>query len=312
MVKAEKTEIQEQLSGMIFNIQRFSVQDGPGIRTLIFFKGCPLRCLWCCNPESQDKGMNLIFNKVKCIGCGRCIAACDAGAISDGPQGKAVDREKCNLCGKCINACFTQAMEMAGEIKTVDELMAEILKDVALYKNSGGGVTLGGGEPMAQAELAAAVLKECRSQGINTAIETCGFAAWDSYEKVLKYTDLVLFDIKHLNSNRHKKLTGHGNERILDNFRKIAGLSKRIIARIPLIPGLNTSSENIDELGCFLRANEIAEAHLLPYHKLGVNKYASIGLEYTLDDIPPVADSDLEYIEGSLKALGIRVTVYNH
>lgn len=299
-------------TGTVFNIQRFSVQDGPGIRTLVFLKGCPLRCLWCCNPESQNYKPDILFTKQKCIGCGKCIAACAVDAIRNSAEGKSIDREKCTLCGECVKTCYAGALEIVGEGKTVEEVMDEVLRDTEIYRNSGGGVTLSGGEPMFQPAFAAAILKECQLSGIHTAIETCGFAPWSDYEEILPYVDLFLFDIKHMNSDKHEEITCQPNELIINNFKKLAKSGKRIIARIPLIPGRNTLSENIKELSRFLSENGVREAHLLPYHKLGVSKYSSIGVDYKLNDIPAISDVDLDFVKDTLESFEIKVTIYNH
>jgi pyruvate formate lyase activating enzyme len=313
MLSDKLAEKAKSSSGTLFNIQRFSIQDGPGIRTLIFLKGCPLRCLWCCNPESQSAKLDLIYKKDKCLSCYRCIDVCPDDAISKGLQGKIViDRDLCTHCGECAKECYVGALEMVGEKKTVDEVMNEIMKDITMFRNSGGGVTLSGGEVTTQPDFAAAILKECKLIGIHTAIETCGFTVWGAFEMILPYTDLFLFDLKQMNADKHKELTGQSNEVIIENFKRIKQAGKQIIARIPLIPGLNTSSSNIEELGVFLQENKIDDVHLLPYHQLGVNKYTNLDREYKLNSVSTNLDEDLDKISDLLGSFGLNITLYKH
>lgn len=298
--------------GTIFNIQRFSVQDGPGIRTLVFLKGCPLTCLWCCNPESRGVKPDVLFRKMKCLGCDRCVGNCPKGAIRSVEGGRVIDREKCDLCMECVRKCYAGALETAGEEKSVTEIVEEVLKDWQFYGNSGGGVTLSGGEPLMQPEFAADILRECKRNGIHTAIETCGYARWENYEKLLGWLDLVLFDLKQMDSKMHRKVTGVPNERILENLEKLVRAGKQVIVRLPLIPGINAHREHIEKVGRFCQELSIAQAHLLPYHKLGVQKYEALGIAYPLEELGAVSDEELEEFRRILEGYGITVTIYNH
>ncbi|WP_343248630.1 glycyl-radical enzyme activating protein [Diplocloster hominis] len=298
--------------GTIFNIQRFSVQDGPGVRTLVFFKGCPLKCKWCCNPESRDPKPDILFHGTKCLECGRCIANCPNGAIRTETKAKVIDRQACTLCMECVKKCYAGALESVGEEKNAEEIMEEILKDQLIYENSHGGVTVSGGEPAMQADFAAAILKACKENGIHTAMETCGYAKYSEYEKLLPWLDLALFDLKHMDPDVHKKVTGVSNEQILDNMERLCRANVEVIARLPLIPGINTGKENIHKVGTFCQKLHIAQAHMLPYHKLGVNKYESLGIAYPLPETGAVSDGELEEIQEILESYGLKITVYNH
>lgn len=307
----KSAESSVQISGTIFNIQRFSVHDGPGIRTLVFLKGCPLHCLWCSNPESQNRHVSLGYTKTRCIGCNRCVETCPTGAIKNGSDGKIIERSICTLCGICAKNCCTGALEMLGENITVAEVMDEILKDSDIYRNSGGGVTIGGGEPTTQPEFAASIFRTCQSSGIHTAMETCGFAPWSVYETVLPHLNLVMYDIKHMDPDEHFRFTGQTNEKILDNLRRIAKMGKEIIIRVPLIPGINDLPENIHKMGRFLQENRLSELHLLPYHKLGVNKYETLGLNYQLDATVLCSDQLISEVKSTLESYNVNVTVYS-
>jgi pyruvate formate lyase activating enzyme len=266
------------------------VYDGPGIRTVVFFKGCPLRCLWCDNPESQLPTPQLMYFDDKCIDCGRCIEACPTGAITAGTDEKvAVDLGVCKVSGKCVVICPTEALVMSGNVMTVDEVMSEILKDEIFFRRSKGGVTLGGGEPCAQPEFAREILKRCREKDIHTAMETCGYANWDAMQSVLEYTNLVYLDFKHMNPEEHKKLTGASNDLILSNAEKIFQLANdgklEVIVRFVCVPGYNDSKENLSEAAEFLAKSKVKRAELLRYHELGTPKYAVLDKEYKLDEL---------------------------
>lgn len=263
----------EVYNGVVFNIQKYSIHDGPGIRTTVFLKGCPLRCYWCQNPESQKKEPEIILFKDRCTLCGRCVAVCPSGASSLSVASSIIDRSKCTGCGKCVEACPNDARQLVGKYMTVDEVVEEVLKDVKFYQNSGGGVTLSGGDPIAQLGFALAILKRCKEAGLHTALETCGYTRWSTMEKLLKYTDLVLFDIKHMDSKKHIEGTRTPNSIILKNAKRIAQL-KPLKVRVPLIPGFNDSVEHISQLARFVRKElGFVDIELLPYNKLGEVKY---------------------------------------
>lgn len=273
----------------VFNIQRYSIHDGPGIRTVVFFKGCSLRCRWCANPESIPPQPLVFYSESLCSGCDRCIAVCPSQAIeTDHNYRKKIDYSKCLTCGECTRECPSSALRIIGKNYTVEELVKEVKKDAPFYTESSGGVTLSGGEPLLQDEFAVKLLKRLNKAAIHTAIETGGNVPLQAVEKVLSYTDLFLFDLKHVDSCEHKRLTGAPNQQILENLRYIAEAGGNVQVRTPIIPGYNDSPEVID--GIARIANElsgISSIELLPYHNYGQGKYAGLGQEYRLDAVIP-------------------------
>ncbi|MFX1451911.1 MAG: glycyl-radical enzyme activating protein [Promethearchaeota archaeon] len=295
--------------GTIFNIQRYCIHDGPGIRTLVFFKGCPLRCLWCSNPESQELSPEILFSSNKCIGCGKCAEVCPENAIIKSTD-KRINRDKCNLCLKCIETCYAEALEVAGKKMTLEEVVKEVEKDRPFYEKSNGGITVSGGEPLMQPKFLKALLKECKSRGINTAIETCGYANWSTFEEILEYLDLILMDLKHINTDSHKELTGKSNEIILENIKKISELKKPIIIRYPLIPGYNDSIETVNKIGKFVQNLEgVNEINIIPFHRLGESKYEKLDREWTMHEVEPPTTERLEEIKKILESYGLKVKI---
>ena len=263
------------MKATIFDIERNSYVDGPGIRTTVFFKGCNLRCAWCHNPESQSPKPQMMFFKNKCTGCGKCKEKCPNNL------------ELCELCGKCTLYCPHDAREICGKEYTVDEVMREILKDKAFYDNSGGGVTFSGGESMLQIDFLEELLKACKQNGIHTAIDTAGHVPYESFERVLPYTDLFLFDVKCYDSDKNKKYTGASNELIFSNLRKLLKTNKAVWVRIPIISTVNDTEEEMLAIKSFLyscRAPKKIE--LLPYHSMGEHKYAALGKATQAFSIP--------------------------
>ncbi len=260
------------VEGRIFNIQPFSIHDGPGIRTTVFVKGCPLRCRWCQNPESQQGQPELFFHADRCVGCGKCAAACDQGAIEIRDGRSWTDRDLCDGAGACVEACPNDARELVGREAAVAEIFDQVMADEIFYQQSGGGVTLSGGEPLAQPEFVIDLLKRCKEAGLNTVLDTCGHAGWKTVKRVMEYVDLVLYDFKHMDPAAHERLTGVTNFLILSNAKRIhhqLGVPMR--ARISIVPGYNDGEENIAATAEFV-ATELdrsVEIHLLPYHRLG-------------------------------------------
>lgn len=302
--KSIPTDGKVHLKGIVFNIQRFSIHDGPGIRTVVFLKGCPLNCLWCSNPESQEVFPRIFHDPRKCMGCNACILKCHSGAISQKGEVKLVNMKKCNMCGNCLESCYSGALELVGKEMTVEEVMSEIRKDRPFYFNSGGGVTLSGGEPSVQYEFAARILDKCSKEGIDTALETSGYANWSILNELIQRVNLVLFDIKHMNPHQHKIFTGVDNKLILENAKKIASSGKNMIVRVPVIPKHNDDEENIRATMNFtISLKTVKEIHLLPYHRLGKGKYNRLGREYPLGDLPSPEQEDME----RLRSLGERM-----
>ena len=294
-------------TGIIFDIQRFAVNDGPGIRTTVFVKGCPLRCLWCHNPESFTGEPQLLFNSLKCIGCGSCYEVCREGAHVTIDGRHVVLWERCNSCGDCAEGCFSGALEMAGRRISVLDAMEVILKDRVFYENSGGGVTVSGGEPLAQPLFTGALLKETQRFGIHTALDTSGYAAWSVFEEVLPYVDLVLYDLKHMDSRIHQRLTGVPNELILENLKRVDESGKPIWIRIPLIPGKNDDEENYHKLGEYLsRLSHVERVDILRYHRLAESKYENAGIEYKLKGLETPEKKDVEHLREILLDYGLR------
>ena len=256
------------MKATIFDIERNSLVDGPGIRTTVFFKGCNLHCAWCHNPESQSKNIQMMFYASKCISCGNCKKKCPNSL------------EKCDLCGNCTIFCAHGAREICGKEYTVDEVMSEILKDKLFYAASDGGVTFSGGECMLQIDFLLELLKACKSAGIHTAVDTAGHIPYEYFEKIFPYTDLFLYDFKCFDTETHKKYTGVGNELILQNLARLLKEKRPLWIRIPIIPDVNDSEDEIKDILAFIAKNGKAEKiELLPYHAMGENKYAAIGKE---------------------------------
>lgn len=304
----------------IFNIQKYNMYDGPGVRTLVFFQGCPLRCKWCANPEGLERRPRLLFKEASCVNCGACVTACPQGIHRINEQGKhevvrALDKN-CTGCGKCVSACLQSALSTVGEKKTISELMEVIREDASFYQMSGGGVTLGGGEVLNQPEAAANLLLACKREGINTAIETSGYAKTEDILKVAEFVDLFLFDIKHFDSKRHAQLTGVHNEQILKNLETLLRKRYAVKIRMPLLKGINDSQEEIEQVMQFLLpykdAKNFKGIDLLPYHKLGVNKYQQLGIPYPIAGDPSLNDTELNQIEQWVQKYDLPVAVIRH
>ncbi|HWT74836.1 MAG TPA: choline TMA-lyase-activating enzyme [Mobilitalea sp.] len=303
----------------IANVQKYNMYDGPGVRTIVFFKGCPLRCKWCANPEGLERKYQVMFKKSSCINCGACASVCPTGIHSmSSKTGEHVVRRdlECIGCRKCVDVCSTSALSIAGEIKTISELFEIIEEDRAFYEMSGGGITLGGGEVLMQPEVAANLLMVCKQEGINTAIETCGYAKLEAVLQVAEFTDLFLFDIKHMNSDRHFELTGVRNEQILSNLKELLSRRYNVKIRMPLIKGANDSQDEIESVINFLlpyrEYKNFKGIDLLPYHKFGVNKYNQLDKEYKLEGDPSLKDEDLAGIEALFRKYDLPVNVVKH
>jgi pyruvate formate lyase activating enzyme len=284
------------VKGPVFDIQHYAVHDGPGIRTLVFLKGCPLRCQWCSNPESWRSAPELRHRVVRCTGCLACVAGCPHGGAEAGGGSSPrplFARAICASCPDfaCVKCCPEGALAVWGEELTVEAVLARVLADREFYQNSGGGVTFSGGEPLAQPEFLLALLAACRAEGISTAVSTCGAVPREVLEAAEPLTDLFLFDVKHLDSEAHRRLTGQGNEEILDNLRWLAGRRPDdIVVRMPLVPGVNDSPQNLKETGDLLAALGLTRFELLPYHELGASKYEELGLGVTVPDAKTTGD----------------------
>ncbi len=276
------TKFAPMSTGIIFNIQRYSIHDGPGIRTTIFLKGCPLNCWWCQNPESQLTEQEMVFREDRCIGCGACSTICPSNVIQIKNGLPVTEKEKCILCGKCIEKCPALAREMIGKKLTTEEVIKEIEKDLVFYEESGGGVTFSGGEPLKQSEFLESLLNGCREKKIHTAVDTCGYISWEILNKISPKVDLFLYDLKLMDIGKHKKYTGVSNESILENLKKLSSIHHNIFIRFPVIPGLNDDDQNIKETGEFLSSLKIAQVNLLPYHYMGIDKYRRLGRTYKL------------------------------
>lgn len=278
------------MRGIVFNIQKYSIHDGPGTRTLVFLKGCPLRCLWCSNPESQSPRPEILFEPERCTACGDCVPVCPERlhSLEPGPSGvvHAVDRgASCRGCGACADECLNGALRVSGKTMSVSEVVDAVMRDAPFYWQSGGGVTLSGGEASMQAAFAREVLMACRAEGVHTALETCGLADWETFRSLAPHVDLFLYDIKHMDDETHRRLTGAGNRRILDNLRGLFRMGGKALIRMALIPGLNDDPAALEAAFAMLREEaargaDIAGVEILPYHRYGEGKYRQLGREY--------------------------------
>ncbi len=285
------------ITGVIFNIQRYSVNDGPGIRTTVFLKGCPLHCPWCHNPESISTEKDLALRPERCIRCGVCYATCRNHAVLKDDGTYTTVREKCLKCGDCIDLCVADGRVIFGREVTTEDVMEEIKKDVVFYRQSGGGASFSGGEPLLQHVFLCSLLETCKREGIHTTVDTTGYTSPAILERVAENTDLFLYDIKTLDDDLHRQYTGVSNQRILANLRLLAKWKKDIIIRVPVIPGINDNEISIRAIGVFVaRIGGVRELHLLPYHESGVEKYHRLGMEYTMKAVSPPRPEKLELL----------------
>jgi pyruvate formate lyase activating enzyme len=302
--------MQEDIQGMVFDIQHFSLHDGPGIRSTVFLKGCPLSCWWCGNPESQNRRPQLLFFQHLCTACGECARQCPAQAVRLDEQGIAMRHACCTACGTCVALCRRGARALSGKTMTVRDVCACVRQHWRIFQTSGGGVTISGGEALFQADFLAALLRTLHDDlGLHTCLDSCGHAPWPVLERMLPFLDLALLDMKHMDGDAHKLGTGVDNALILENARRLARSRIPLVVRLPLIPGFNDTRENIAAMGRFLREIGLSAVEIMPYHTLGLTKYAALGRKYTFtaQTAPKVEES-----ADGLRAHGLAVSVHQH
>ena len=279
---------------MIFDIQKFSVNDGPGIRTVVFFKGCPLRCRWCSNPESQSNRIQIMWNKEKCLGYGTCEKVCPQKAIDFSYGNVFIRQNDCDGCGICVSNCRAHALSIAGTWKTVEEVLQVCRQDQPFYEESGGGITLSGGDPLYYPDFSIALIKSAKAEGIHTAIETTGFASPAVFDRVTSHPDLLLFDMKHWDEEKHIQGTGISNQLIMENMKRAVADGKNVLPRIPVIPGYNDALADAEGFCHRLQEVNLTRVQLLPFHQFGENKYIMLNQEYAYSDSPTLHAEDLE------------------
>lgn len=289
-------------TGRIFNIQRYSIHDGPGIRTTVFLKGCPLSCIWCHNPESQSFMPQLMFYSKRCIGCGKCGEVCRHEALND--------RNKCVSCGCCAEVCYAKARELVGKLVTVQEVMEQIDKDNIFYDESGGGITFSGGEPLAQPMFLLELLAECKKREYHTALDTSGYGSAEAIKAISGVTDLFLYDLKLMDDEKHIAYTGVSNKLILENLKTISQLGNRIFIRVPLIPGINDDESNIIAIAEVVQGTPgIEQVNILPYHNIAADKYKRLGRQSGLFDIPVPSNEYVESVANKFLKYGLKVKI---
>jgi pyruvate formate lyase activating enzyme len=295
--------------GIVFDVKRFAIDDGPGLRTTIFLKGCPLHCWWCHNPEGQVPAPELIYRNMRCTGCDECVNICPRAAISCVGKSIVINREKCNLCGKCCQKCPTEALAIVGKEMSLNEVLKEIDKDLIFYGESEGGVTVSGGEPLFQLGFLNSLLVECKGRSIQTAVDTCGYARYKSFSKINSKVDIFLYDIKIMDEKKHRKYTGVSNKLILQNLKKLTDKGSNIQVRFPIVPGINDSEENVTRTAEFLVSCGTKSISLLPYHRSGIEKYMGLGKTYKLGKTRSPSDQDMRKIKETFEAFGLKARI---
>jgi len=299
-----------EVHGVLMDVKRYAVHDGPGIRTTLFLKGCPLRCIWCHNPEGMISSPQVAYYEQKCINCGECVRICSYGAHSLLTGVHTFDREKCQCCGSCVDYCLGMALKFYGKTITVKEALNICAEDLPFYESSGGGVTVSGGEPLMQADFCRELFIELKKMNISTAVDTCGYVEWKAFEKVLELTDIFLFDVKHIDSDKHELLTGKGNNLIFENLVRLSKTKAKIEIRIPLIPGCNDEKEVIDRIGNLLSQLRIDKVRVLPYNRFAGSKYFALGMPFDVSNVLSSSVSSIETVKQAvdlLKTYGINV-----
>ena len=294
--------------GCVFDIKKYALHDGPGIRTTVFFKGCPLRCLWCHNPESWKSGPEPSLREGRCVRCGRCVDICDRKAITLGETGCITDIARCTVCGRCVDTCLSNAREIVGRWMNVDEVLSDIEKDVVFYDQSGGGATFSGGEPLAQPAFLMQLLRACRGMGVHTAVDTTCYAGANIVERVAQQADIFLCDIKHMDSSKHEQYTGVGNELILRNIRYLADADRSLVVRLPVVPGFNTDGANIEATARFVRSlSNVGRIDVLPYNAGGREKAVRLADDVELMDVQVPDEEEMNGITEALRSYGLNV-----
>jgi len=302
----KQSSADNRAKGRITKIQRLAIHDGPGIRTLVFLKGCPLRCAWCSSPETQSSEPEILEYPERCLSCGECAKVCSVGAVRRTSKGRlSIDRSRCTRCGDCAGVCYAEALRCVGEERTVTEILGEAERDRVFYDHSGGGITVSGGEPLQQHEFTARLLRACKEAGLHTAMETCGMAAWEEFEKVIPFVDLLLYDLKLMDPSSHRRWTGSRNDVILNNLRKALEKGIPTVVRYPVIMGINCTDDNVSEMCRFLRATSpVLRVDLLPYHSMGEVTYGRMGRRFRLKG-PEVAPEEMERLLSIVVHAGI-------
>lgn len=295
-------------AGIIFDIKKFSIHDGPGIRTTVFLKGCPLSCWWCHNPEGQAPWEELILRPDRCIACGACVEACDRGAITSDRVTIVTNRERCTACGACVEVCYAGARELVGRKVTVTDVMGEVERDRPFYDQSGGGVTFSGGEPLSQPAFLRDLLAACKAKGLHTVLDTCGFAAWEALDGLRAYVDLFLYDLKLVDEARHREVTGVSNGPVFRNLLQLSRAGHQVILRVPVIPGVNDDGANMRQIARFAATlPSLRRVDLLPYHRIGRDKYQRLGKDCLMPEVDPPTRERVTEIARMAAGFGLEV-----
>ena len=295
--------------GNVFHIQRFSLYDGPGVRTVVFLKGCPLRCLWCHNPEGLSAKQQIQFNPSKCIGCMDCVDTCPNGCHTQENGCHIYNRDLCTACGQCAGQCCSSALSLSGSVMTSEEVMVQVLKDRSVYTESGGGLTLSGGEPFAQPEFAISLLQLAKEHSLHTCVETCGYTSADILTEAAKCTDLFLYDYKVTDDDLHRKFCGVSNQKILENLTLLDQLGAEVILRCPIVPGCNDNDSHIEAIGNLAASHTcIQQIHLEPYHRLGIDKSTQLGRVSSFETTPPDGNT-IEQYRQTIEAISQKPTL---